>query len=171
MMAVAKTLMLLGQTDRDLFLFDTFAGMPEPSSRDGVSKQVYQQKKRQDADNAWCYASIGTVKENLYRTGYPAERIHFVQGAVEDTLPSAAPDSISLLRLDTDWYESSLHELVHLYPRLTHGGILILDDYGHWESCKRAVDEYFESGGDPFFLARIDYTARIGVKPQPRAAA
>jgi len=72
-------------------------------------------------------------------------------------------DRISLLRLDTDWYESTRHELVHLYPRLAPGGVLIIDDYGHFEGARRATDEYFAD--DPLLLARIDYTGRMAVKP------
>jgi O-methyltransferase len=97
-------------------------------------------------------------------TGYPAERVHLVEGRVEDTLPAAAPEEIALLRLDTDWYESTKHELVHLYPRLSPGGVLILDDYGHYEGARRAVDEYFESAGGRPLLTRVDYTGRVGIK-------
>ena len=82
---------------------------------------------------------------------------------MEDTLPAAAPDTIALLRLDTDWYESTAHELRHLYPRLSRGGILLVDDYGHWSGARKAVDEYF--GADRPFLHRVDYTARLAVKP------
>jgi O-methyltransferase len=83
---------------------------------------------------------------------------------VEETIPENAPESIALLRLDTDWYESTRHELEHLFPRLSPGGVLIIDDYGHWQGCKRAVDEYFGKNGARIFLARVDYTGRIGVK-------
>ena len=87
-----------------------------------------------------------------------------MQGPVEETLPKTAPDRLALLRLDTDWYESTRHELVHLYPRLVDGGVLIVDDYGHWEGCRRAVDEYFAAEADPVLLSRVDYTARIAIK-------
>ena len=72
---------------------------------------------------------------------------------------------IALLRLDTDWYGSTLHELTHLFPLLSKGGVLIIDDYGHWQGARKAVDEYFESLGIVPFLSRIDYTGRIYVKP------
>jgi hypothetical protein len=90
--------------------------------------------------------------------------VRFVKGLVEDTLPSSAPESIALLRLDTDWYESTRHELIHLFPRLVSGGVLILDDYGHWQGARKALDEYFEEHGVKMLLNRIDYSARIGVK-------
>jgi O-methyltransferase len=98
-------------------------------------------------------------------TKYPPANIHYVKGKVEDTIPATLPsDGIALLRLDTDWYESTAHELKHLYPLLIVSGVLIIDDYGHWDGCKKAVDEYFENR--PLLLNRIDYTGRIAVKSQ-----
>ena len=88
-----------------------------------------------------------------------------MKGKVEDTVPAQAPESIALLRLDTDWYASTRHELQHLYPRLATGGVLIVDDYGHWQGCRQAVDEYFASDPARPLLARIDYTGRMAVKP------
>jgi hypothetical protein len=73
------------------------------------------------------------------------------------------PGDLALLRLDTDWYESTRHELEHLYPRLRPGGVLIVDDYGHFEGARRAVDEYF-AAHEPLLLNRIDYTGRVAVK-------
>ena len=86
--------------------------------------------------------NIDTVRLLILGTGYPESHIHFVKGRVEDTLPEASPHSIALLRLDTDWYESTWHELVHLYPRVSNGGVLIIDDYGHWDGSRAAVDRY-----------------------------
>ncbi|HYM86681.1 MAG TPA: TylF/MycF/NovP-related O-methyltransferase, partial [Pseudoxanthomonas sp.] len=74
------------------------------------------------------------------------------------------PECIALLRLDTDWYESTRHEMIHLFPRLCVGGVLILDDYGHWLGARRAVDEYLGEHNVPLFLQRIDYTGRYAVK-------
>jgi hypothetical protein len=88
----------------------------------------------------------------------------FIKGKVEETIPEQAPAQIALLRLDTDWYESTYHELVHLYPRLSPGGILIIDDYGHWAGARKAVDEYFAEHRLNLFLHRIDYTGRICIK-------
>src|SRR5207244_6492838 len=110
----------------------------------------------------WAYAPIEEVESNLRGTGYPPDKLHFVAGRVEDTLQRYAPDRIALLRLDTDWYESTRHELVHLFPRLTDGGVLIIDDYGHWAGSRKAVDEYFATEGRRPLLSRIDYTGRIG---------
>ena len=97
-------------------------------------------------------------------TGYPGP-IHYVQGKVEDTVPGAGPEQIALLRLDTDWYESTLHELVHFFPRLVPGGVLIIDDYGWWKGARKAVDEYFEANRVQILLNRMDVTgARIAIK-------
>jgi O-methyltransferase len=71
-----------------------------------------------------------------------------------------------MLRLDTDWYDSTLHELRHLYPLLSRHGVLIIDDYGHWQGARRAVDEYLATLPHPIFLHRIDYTGRIAIKPE-----
>ena len=99
-------------------------------------------------------------------TGLPPEQFTFVQGKVEETLPAQMPRGpLSILRLDTDWYESTRHELEHLYPRLSPGGVLIIDDYGHWAGCRKAVDEYFAARGIAVLLNRVDYTGRIAIKP------
>ena len=95
-------------------------------------------------------------------TGYPLDRITLCKGMVEDTLPSQAPNEISILRLDTDWYDSTKHELEVLYPRLSPGGVLIIDDYGYWAGARKAVDEYFSL--KPIMLMRLDNTGRIAIK-------
>ena len=87
-----------------------------------------------------------------------------MKGKVEDSIPQTLPGKIALLRLDTDWYESTAHELKHLYPLLVPGGVIIIDDYGHWEGARKAVDEYIEANKLPLLLNRIDYTGRIGIK-------
>ena len=170
MMAAARALMQHGDVERQLYLFDTYDGMPEPDDVDvalgNKPARVLFEANRTGVDSSkWCYASLEDVRGNLLGTGYPADKIHFIQGKVENTIPSSAPRQIALLRLDTDWYESTLHELIHLYPRLCPGGILILDDYGHWAGARKAIDEYFAESAEPIFLSRIDYTGRIGVKP------
>ncbi|MEA2438264.1 MAG: O-methyltransferase [Thermoleophilaceae bacterium] len=171
MMAAALTLIRLGATDRDLYLFDTFQGMPPPteedafSAYDGYSPMRHWRRRRRDGGaNSWHYVPADEVRAAVLSTGYPAERVHLVEGRVEETLPTAAPGEIAVLRLDTDWYESTKHELVHLYPLLSPGGVLILDDYGHYEGARRAVDEYFDSAGGRPLLTRVDYTGRVGIK-------
>jgi hypothetical protein len=168
MMAVAETLLRLEERNRQLYLYDTFAGMPQPeerdiSFRDEAAATTWKKLAKKDF-NQWCYAPMEEVRMNMERTGYDPANIRYIQGKVEDTLPASAPQKISLLRLDTDWYSSVRHELLHLFPRLSSGGVLILDDYGHWKGARDAADEYFRQNGIRILLNRIDYTARIGVK-------
>jgi len=169
MMAVAHTLRSLGDTSRELYLFDTYEGMPEPSkidvSLDGDTGSALTRNLKEDGSGSdYCMAPLDEVRKAVESVGYPAERLHFVKGRVEDTLPAQAPLQIALLRLDTDWYESTRHELIHLYPRLVPGGVLIIDDYGHWQGARQAVDEYIQSNNLRLLLNRVDYTGRIGVK-------
>lgn len=169
MMAVAETLLKSDDTGRDLYLFDTFEGMTTPTDKDvdiaGVSavSQLEQSDKTKD-DSVWCCAALEMVKSAVNSVGYPGEKIHFVKGMVEMTIPLGAPEKIALLRLDTDWYESTRHEMEHLFPRLSKGGVLIIDDYGHWQGARKAVDEYLEKNNVKILLNRIDYTGRIAVK-------
>jgi hypothetical protein len=112
----------------------------------------------------WTRAPLEDVKTGVLSVGYPADRIHFVVGKVEDTLPSQAPEQVALLRLDTDWYESTKHELIHLYPRLAQGGVLIIDDYGSWSGAQRATDEFLAESGARLLLVRSDAAVRYAVK-------
>lgn len=164
MMAVAKTLMACGAV-RPLYLYDTFEGMTAPTSRDrsilGQSAMEWY-RSMQRKGKRWDGVSVEEVRSNLGSTGWPMGGVNFVVGRVEETIPASVPQQLALLRLDTDWYESTLHELTHLYPLLSPGGILIVDDYGHWQGAREAVDEYFASR--PVFLHRVDYTARLVVK-------
>lgn len=171
MMAAAMT--LLGEHDlsRTLHLFDTFEGMTPPTEVDRRAVEGIQASALlEQADKSspiWAYASLEEVRANLASTGYPTDRLRFVKGKVEDTLPGEAPSSIAILRLDTDWYESTKHELIHLYPRLSVGGILIIDDYGDWEGARKAVDEYINDNRLPLLLQRIDQNGRSAVKVAP----
>ena len=168
-MVMALTLAMLGDTSRKIHLYDTFAGMTRPAevdrrARDGA-EQITRWRHFQRGDhNEWCYASLAEVRANMATTGYPADNLVFVEGKVEDTLPAQAPADIALLRLDTDWYQSTRHELEHLFPRLAAGGVLILDDYGSFEGARQAVDEYFAENGIGLYLHRVDSTGRIAVK-------
>jgi O-methyltransferase len=169
MMAVARTLLCDQQLDRALYLFDTFDGMTPPGAEDVTfqgqpAQELLERSACTENDSVWCYAPIDQVKESLYKTGYPVRQIHFVPGRVEETIPMSAPSQIALLRLDTDWYESTKHELEHLFPRLSVGGVLIIDDYGHWRGARQAVDEYLSHNNINILLNRIDYTGRIAIK-------
>jgi len=167
MMAAALTLLASGDR-RQLWLFDTFEGMSPPAEADrdvhGTDAAALLSAEDRATGDTWCYSPLDDVKANVLATGYPESLVHFVPGRVEDTIPGTAPEQIAILRLDTDWYESTKHELEHLYPRLSPGGVLIIDDYGHWQGARRAVDEYIEATGAQLFLSRIDYTGRLAVK-------
>jgi O-methyltransferase len=173
-LAMLLTLAELGDTERDVYLYDTFEGMTEPTEQDvsplePPALETWTQAQAQER-RPWGELfdpdlfNEDAVRATVLSAGYPEERIHFVPGKVEDTIPAVAPDPIALLRLDTDWYESTLHEMEHLYPRLVDSGVLLIDDYGHWEGARRAVDEYFAAHPPRPLLARIDYTGRIAVK-------
>lgn len=152
---------------KSTWLYDTFSGMTEPGEVDvsiagAVAKEKFEQQQRKD-HNAWQYASIEDVRENFDRAGLLAGVVRFVEGDILQTLKSThLPAAISVLRLDTDWYESTKVELEVLYPRLANGGILIIDDYGSWQGSKKAVDEYFTKTSRPFL--QYSDTTRVGVK-------
>lgn len=168
-MLVALTLLSLHQTTRRLYLYDTYAGMSEPTDHDvtqfGQPAYAGWKENQHGGTNDWMRVSLEEVTRNLYSTGYPPSNLTFVKGKVEDTIPGTIPDQIAVLRLDTDWYESTRHELIHLYPKLSEHGVLILDDYGFWKGAREATDEYFRQHQVPMLLNRVDVTARIGVKP------
>lgn len=167
MVAAAYTLQSLGSTSRHLYLYDTFAGMTPPTEHDldyaGADAAALLERDEKGT-NIWCEASLEDVSANMASTGYPENLVHCVKGPVEQTIPGVLPNKIAVLRLDTDWYESTKHELEHLYPLLVSGGVLIIDDYGHWQGARKAVDEYFAAKQIRPLLARIDYTCRMMVK-------
>jgi hypothetical protein len=164
-MLAALELQRAGLGDRRLFLYDTFEGMAEPTAEDGpVARHEWARHERAD-HNDWCYSPLDEVRANLLSTGLPEDRLELVKGKVEDTIPETVPARISILRLDTDWYASTRHELIHLFPLLEPGGVLIVDDYGHWEGARRAVDEYLAEQDIALLLVRVDDTGRVGVKP------
>ena len=170
MMAVASTLLDAGRSDIDLYLFDTFDGMTAPTERDvnirtgEAASSLLAADRDREKSLLWARAELDDVATAVASVGYPGERTHLVQGKVEATLPERAPEQVALLRLDTDWYESTRHELEHLYPRVASGGVLLIDDYGHWDGCRKAVDEYFAGDEAAPLLSRVDYSGRVGVK-------
>jgi len=167
MHAVARTLDQLGDRDRDLYLYDTYEGMTEPTEKDrrydGESaSHILAQADKQSW--VWAWASLEDVQAGFETVPYPSERLHFIKGPIEKTVPAEMPDEIAILRLDTDWYESTVHELEHLYPRLVSGGVLILDDYGHWQGSRQAADEFLDRTGERLLLLRAD-SGRVAIKP------
>ena len=171
-MLIAETLIAFGDRSRRIFLFDTFEGHPKPDAEKDVDLwgnraiDEWRREVGEDHHGSWAYVSLADVQANMARTDYPADRLVFVKGLLENTAASVPSiNQLALLRLDTDWYASTQAGLAHLYPRLVSGGILVVDDYGHYKGQQLAVDEYFASKDQlPILLNRIDYSCRLGVK-------
>lgn len=169
MMAVALTLAQESVTDRNLYLYDTFEGMPKPGVEDvdawgEPASKSFEQMRRSEKSSSWVNCSMEAVRAAMLSTNYPEDRIHLIKGLVEETLPPGNSSPIALLRLDTDWYRSTLHELNTLYPLVAEGGIVLIDDYGHYAGAKQAVDEFFSQRKESPFLHRVDYTCRLLIK-------
>lgn len=154
---------------RDIWGYDTFAGMTEPGEFDvkpGFAVNAREKFARLARGGVvdWCYVPIEDV-EAAIRANCGAAKLRLVKGRVEDTLrdPANVPERISVLRLDTDFYESTRLELELLYPRLPSGGVVIVDDYGVWQGSKKAVDEYF--GAELPWLHYVNRGVRLFVKP------
>ncbi|MFF4414288.1 TylF/MycF/NovP-related O-methyltransferase [Streptosporangium sp. NPDC001559] len=157
--------------DRDLYLFDTFDWAWEPAG--GHDGMVGAEERTTGAEAATPeHMSSGTSAAEIHKrittAGYPGERVHCVTGFVQDTVPGNAPDRIALLRLDTDQYESTLHELRELYPRVVPHGVVIVDDYGKLSGATQATDEYLAGLDHRVLLHRIDTQGRVFVKPAER---
>lgn len=169
-MLIAKMLFNRNINNRKIYLYDTFEGMSEPTNLDITidnddAKVMLKRNVNNREESVWCLADLTDVKRNLKSTEFPESNLVYIKGKVEDTLPTKIPNGkISLLRLDTDWYESTKHELNILFPMLTENGVLIVDDYGYWKGCRQAVDEYFETNNFPVLMNRIDSTGRIILK-------
>jgi hypothetical protein len=168
MMAAALTLKHL-RAERPILLFDTFSGMTRPTDADkdlneSLAYRQFATASERAPGDRWCEAAVGEVRRNMEATGYRPSMVKYVVGPVEETLPEHAPDGIAYLRLDTDWYESTMHELVHLYPLVARLGVISIDDYGHWQGARKAVDEYLSKSQIVCLLHRIDYTGRQFVK-------
>ena len=167
MQAAALTLLACGDRSRHLHLFDTFEGMPPPTEKDvrhdgAPAAELLASRDR--TKQVWAVAGLEDVQEGMRELDYPQSQVHFHPGLVEETIPQQAPETVALLRLDTDWYESTAHELQHLYDRLSPGGVLIIDDYGHWDGSRVATEEWLEESGEPVLLLPLG-TGRIAVKP------
>jgi O-methyltransferase len=169
MLLAAHTLMHFSDTSRRIYLYDTFAGMPKPEAVDARwdgMPALPTWERSQESGRRWCYGgSQDHVRQVMSSSGYPDDKLVFVEGKVEDTLPAFRPEAISLLRLDTDLYSSTFHELVHLYPALSGGGVLIIDDYGAFQGARLATDKYIGENRLPLLLSRINSSVRLAIKP------
>lgn len=169
-MTIILTLLNLKE-ERDIYLYDTFEGMTKPEEWEEKNKsgfkaiEKFNKLKINDSSSNWCRCSLEDVKNNIYSiNNYPKDKIHFIKGMVEDTIPKNKHNKISLLRLDTDWYSSTKIELELLYPKLQKGGALIIDDYGHWSGAKKAVDEYIKENNINLKFTKDDATGRHAIK-------
>ena len=166
-MLIAYSLLEFNVNNRKIYLYDTFEGMSQPTEFDYLlansffASELLQKEPKKDT-NFWCFVTLNEVKNNMALTKYPENNIIYVKGKVEETIPKIIPSKIALLRLDTDWYDSTMHELIQLYPFLSKNSVIIIDDYGHWAGAKKTVDEYFKN--KKILLNRIDYTGRIAIK-------
>jgi O-methyltransferase len=160
-----------GPPRRTLQLFDSFAGLPEPRAEmDGRGAVRYAGErgggKLESIDQ--CVGPLADNRRLLEEAiGYPRELLRYHVGWFEQTVPAAVAEMgpIALLRLDGDWYESTRIPLAHLYAKVVHGGIVVIDDYGQWEGSRRAVDEFLATLGEPVLLNHIDYTSRYWLRP------
>lgn len=168
-MAILSTLLAHGEL-RDIWLYDTYSGMTAPQAMDRVAASgqsasaIMSQTKRGSGYNIWALATLDDVKKNVALTGYPETHVNYVIGDVVETLNQACPASIALLRLDTDWYESTKKELEYLYDRVSVGGVVIVDDYGFWQGARLAVDEFLAERGEMVLLCKVDSTVRMWIK-------
>ncbi|MFI5134368.1 MAG: TylF/MycF/NovP-related O-methyltransferase [Chitinophagales bacterium] len=166
-MISAATLKMLN-AQREIYLYDTFEGMSEPTEKDVTfrDESAYKNWDKIKSSNSiiLCYSTLDEVKKNVLSSGYSSEKFHFIKGKVEDTIPLNIPDNISILRLDTDWYASTYHELKHLFSRVVKNGVIIIDDYGYWKGAREAVDQFFKEINLKPLLHRIDHTGRIIIK-------
>ncbi len=170
-MMVLFRLKELKSVSRSFFLYDTYEGMPEPTKYDvsffgqkAIKKYNKVKLGKSSVGSNWVNASLEEVKKNIKLANYPLNKLHFIKGKIEDTIPKTIPKKIAFLHLDTDFYESTKHSLQYLYDLVVPGGIVIFDDYFHWQGCKKAIDEFIEKRKEPIFLNRIDYSSRLIVK-------
>ena len=156
--------------ERHLHLFDSFEGLPEPDKEvDGKTAAEFVEGRASGKliSTGKCVGSLEQNKLLLETTiGYPRSMLHYHIGWFQATLPKLDSDfgPIALLRLDGDWYESTKLPLEYLYEKVSKGGVIVIDDYGHFEGAKRAVDEFIAARKEPILLNHIDYTARFWLK-------
>jgi O-methyltransferase len=169
MMLIAYALQHFNDTSRQLYLYDTYSGMTEPDDIDIDFDDKAQKPLWAEITNRGRVMGFGgtveEVKTNLRLTGYPEHQMHFIVGDVLRTIPAQLPSSIAVLRLDTDWYKSTLHELQHLYDLVVPHGVLIIDDYGWCRGARQATDEFFRGQSFKPMMHRIEQGPRIVIKP------
>jgi len=151
------SMILSTKSNRDFYLYDTFEGMTEPTDLDLDYSNTPAKLILNDVK---CLSTLDEVKENIYKHTDKRENIHFIKGDI--LLNKTFPSKIALLRLDTDWYESTKYELENFYTLVSDGGVIIIDDYGHWKGCRKAVDEFIKDKN--INLIPVDYTGVYFIK-------
>lgn len=159
MMLAALTLLSLGDTSRDICLFDTFEGHPKPDP--ALDIDLWGHVAANDWHPGWARIDEAEVRANMASTGYPMEHVRLVKGMVEETMNMERLEvgPIAVARLDTDWYAGAKAALEYCFPRIPMGGVLIVDDYGHYKGQRKAVDEYF-ANCPAVKMNRVDYSCR-----------
>jgi O-methyltransferase len=137
------------ESDKKVHLFDSFVGLPEPTEKDGEEADGWEGK---------CLGSVEKVEEVMRKLDLWGSRVKLYKGWFEETFPTADIPSISLLHIDADWYESVKLCLETFYDKVETGGFVVLDDYGHWEGCRKAFDEFKAERGIDVDLVQVDYT-------------
>jgi O-methyltransferase len=135
-------------------LFDSFEGLPEVKEIDGPDAQIWQSNTNgiDYFDN--CKADINDARTAMIRSG--AKQYTINKGWFNETLKTFSfPEGIAILRLDADWYDSTMDCLVNLFPRINKGGILILDDYYTWEGCSKAIHDYLSTHKLPYRIHSV----------------
>lgn len=170
MSMIAATALMQSKSNKELYLFDTFSGMTDPTNFDfeilggtPASEMLKNERKTAGKNNTWAFATLSDVQKNIRSTNFPFDRVKFIEGDVMQTVPHCLPKKLSLCRIDTDWYESTKHIISHTWPRLAEGGILLLDDYDVWSGSRAAIDEYFKEVNYRPLAIRID-SGRLIVK-------
>lgn len=134
--------------DRDYFLFDSFEGLPPAEPIDGKAALRWQQDTNSPSYHNNCTANESDAQEAMRRAG--VTQVHLVKGWFEDTVASfPSKQQIAILRLDGDWYESTIRCLNELYPHVAAGGLILVDDYNTWEGCSKAVHDYLSQNQLP----------------------
>lgn len=133
------------ETKRKVWVADSFKGLPEPTVGYDKELKSYNSAMMQDKDGFNLFSvSKDVVMDNFREFGLLDVNVHFLEGWFSETLPNARIRTLALMRLDGDYYESTMTSLQYLYPKLSKGGYVIVDDYGEtkWTACKEAVDQY-----------------------------
>ena len=154
--AIMASLCEKSPVSRNVWLFDSFEGLPKPTDKDGAEAPAYE---------GWCHGDLSKVKEVLRKLRVPESRVHIVKGWFQDTFPKVEIPKIAILHIDADWYESVKLCLERFYDSVQPGGYIVLDDYGDWEGCRIATDEFLKRRAIDVKLIQVDYTGFYFQKP------